>query len=474
MKMSDKDIKNLSDKIITLIGGKNNVVSITHCVTRLRFILKDKDLAKTEEIKNLKGVLGVVYGSGQYQVILGETVFAVFDYISHNYNFELADTVDEYNQEDVNLVDNLEDKKNKWTVRHIFGIVTQFLSTTLTPFITVLYGAGMLKVILGLWSWAQPTIATNSTYMLFNFMADTPFYFMPVFIAYGAAKAMKSNPAFAIALSAFLLYPNFVQLMTGKKVVELFGIAVTQTTYNSTLLPAIFGTILLAYLEKFFYKYIPGVLKAVFAPLLTLAVAMPIEVLILAPLGTIVGHWIVAFFVGLYKIAGGPVIGVFAAVWPFVIMGGMNMLFVAPMMELLSKTGYDNFFRPAWMVHNVAQGGAALAVAVRTKNEDLRSEAIAAAIGAIVSGVSEPVIYGIDLRLKKPFISVALGGLVGGTVAGIMGAKAFSMGYSSILAIPIFQKTMLAIIVGLLLSFAVSFVSGIIIGFEDIPTKSKQ
>ena len=208
---------------------------------------------------------------------------------------------------------------------------------------------------------------------------------MPVLIAYGAAKTMKSNPAFAITMAAALLYPNYVSLIGSGTAVTMFGLPVTIVSYSNTLLPAIFSAILLAYLEKFFYKVIPAVLRTVFAPLCTLAVAFPIVMIVLAPLGTIIGGYIVNIFVGLYSVTGGVAIGLLAAVWPFIVMGGMSMLFVAPMMELFTSVGYDNFFRPTWILHNIAEGGACIGVALKTKNKQLKSDAISAAIGAIVS-----------------------------------------------------------------------------------------
>lgn len=454
------NVPKLSDSIIELIGGTENIHSVTHCVTRIRFILKDVNKANTEELKKVEGVLGVLFGAGQYQIVLGPNLFPVFEYVVKEYNLDTEEAIDEYHPED-----NSEEKSTG--IKGYFEKAMQFLSATLTPFITVLYGAGMLKVVLGVSAYFWPIITENTTYMMFNFMSDVPFYFMPVFIAYGAARTLKSNPAFAIAMSLMLMYPNFMNLIDGEQAVTIFGLPVTLVSYANTLLPAIFSALLLAKLEKFFYKVIPGVLRTVFAPLLTLAVSMPIVMIILAPIGTIVGNYIVNIFVGLYDLTGGVAVGVLAGIWPFMVIGGMNMLFVAPMMELLSNTGYDNFFRPAWILHNISQGAACVAVALRTKKKRLRSEAISAAIGAIVSGVTEPAIYGVNLRLKKPIYGVIAGSVVGGTVAGIMGAKAYTLGYSSILAIPIFMDTMLAIIIAIAVTFVVSLLITLVLGFDD-------
>ena len=463
------DIPKLSTTIMEKVGGVENVSSVTHCVTRLRFILKDKDKADTDGIKALRGVLGVVYGAGQYQIILGDNLFPVFDLITSKYDVKVDDEVDE----DLSA-DDLSDTPAKRSVKHYLNKVAQFLSSTLTPFITVVYGAGMLKVVLSLVLLAVPSANNSPTYQMFNFMSDTAFYFMPILVAYGTARTLKSNPAFAIAMACMLLYPNFVALVGTNTPMDIFGIPVTVVKYSSTLLPAIFATLLVAWLEKLFYKIIPSVLKSVFAPLCTLAVGMPIVMCLLAPLGTILGGFVVSAFVGLYEATGGLAVGLLAAVWPFVVMAGMNMLFVAPMNEYLANNGFDNFFRPAWILHNMSEGGSCVGVALRTKNKELRSDALSAAIGAIVSGVSEPAIYGINLRLKRPFIGVAAGGLAGGCVAGFMGAKAYSLGYSSILAVPIFVDTAFAIAVAIAVSFTVSFAVSFALGFEDIPAEKSS
>ena len=397
---------------------------------------------------------------------MGDNLFPVFDELISKYAVAVEDAVDEdLSAEDLRVERGSGKREVKWYLNK----VAQFLSQSLTPFITVVYGAGMLKVVLSLVLLAMPGIDATPTYQMFNFMSDTAFYFMPILVAYGAARTLKSNPAFAIAMACMLLYPNFVALVDTGTAMDIFGIPVTVVKYSSTLLPAIFAALLVAWLEKFFYRVIPSVLKSVFAPLCTLAVGMPIVMCLLAPLGTILGGFVVDAFVGLYDLTGGLAVGLLAAVWPFVVMAGMNMLFVAPMNEYLAKNGFDNFFRPAWILHNISEGGSCVGVALRTKNKELRSDALSAAIGAVVSGVSEPAIYGINLRLKRPFIGVAAGGLAGGCVAGFMGAKAYSLGYSSILAVPIFVDTMVAISVAIAVSFIVSCAVSFVMGFDDVP-----
>ena len=259
--MAKIDYSALAAAIMENVGGSGNVHTVSHCVTRLRFVLKDRSMAKDAEIKQLTGVLGVVYGSGQYQVILGENLFPVFDEIVKNYEVETGDVVAENHTEDLAL------NGKKKTIKDYFMKAIQFMSASLTPFITVLFGAGMLRVILSLASYFYPAVTSSTTYMLFNFMSQAPFYFMPILVAYGASRVLKSNPAFAITVAAALLYPDFAAMVAAGDPVTMLGLPVKLVSYSSSLLPAIFSAILLAYLEKFFYRVIPGMLRSVFAPL---------------------------------------------------------------------------------------------------------------------------------------------------------------------------------------------------------------
>ena len=467
--MSKLDYKKITAEIMEKVGGASNVQTVSHCVTRLRFVLKDRTKADDEAIKKIDSVLGVVYGSGQYQVILGENLFPIFDEIENNYDIQTGDTVDENHSEDLALKNKNTDKKN---VKYYFNKAIQFMAASLTPFITVLYGAGMLRVVMSLCSYFNADLAATSTYKFFNFVAQAPFYFTPILIAYGASKVLKSNPAFSMTLAAALLFPDFTALVKAGEAVTLLGLPVKLVGYSSTLLPAIFLSILAAYLERFFYKIIPGVLRSVFAPLCIFLVAWPLTVLVLGPLGNIIGGWIVTLLVWIESHTGGLAPGIIAAAHPFLVLMGVNMLMVPPMTELFTAQGYDNVFRPGWILHNIAEGGSCFAVMLKTKDGDLKSTALSAGIGAVVSGVSEPALYGIGIRFKTPIIGVSIGGLIGGAVAGILGAKAYSMGYSSILGVVIFENTMTAILIAVAVSFIVSFIITYIL-FKDNTTVQK-
>lgn len=460
------DFDQLTATIIEKVGGEENISSVTHCVTRLRFYLVDKEKADTETLKKTPGVLGVTYGMQQYQIILGKNVFTVFNKIVRDYNVDADDNPKE------DYLEGSDENTDKKGIKNTFQNILAFIIGSITPFITVVYGAGMIRVMLTIISSIWPSAEETSTFMMFNFLAMAAFYFMPILIAYGAARQLKSNPAFAIAIVSMLLYPDFMALVEGQTDMSMFSIPVVLADYSQTLLPALLSAYLVSKLEKFFYKVIPGVLRTVFAPMFILSAAMPVVVLLLAPIGSIAGEWVVQLFVWIYGTTGGLTVGILAAVFPFVIMSGMNMMFAPVMVQNIASIGYDSLFRPALLLHNMAEGGACLGVAVRTKNKELRTEAIGCAVSCIVSGVTEPALYGINLRLKKPLFAVMISGGIGGALAGFLGAKAFEMGYSSILALPIFEGTIIAISIAVAVTIILSAVITIILGFNDEPSIS--
>lgn len=445
------DVAESSATIMKYVGGTENVINLSHCVTRLRFVLKDESIVNKEELKKVKGVLGVTSGGGQFQVILGEALFPIFDYIIKNYNVTKGDLVEENHTEDFKL-----DKKGA-NGSKVFNKVITFMSASLTPFITTLFGAGMLRVILTLVSYFAPSAASSYTYQIFNVIAQAPFYFMPVLIAYGVSKVLKSNPIFAITIAVALLYPDFIS-MANVEGITMFGLPITIVAYKSTLIPALLSSILVAYLEKYFYRVIPGAIRSVFAPLCIFMFGWFATVVVLAPIGYIVGSWLISAINAIRGLVGPFAPALIAGTMMFMVAFGVSQLHIPVMTELFAQLGYDPVFRPAFICHNVAEGASALGVMLKTKNQDLKSSCLSAGIAGIVSGVSEPALYGVNFRFKKTMLSVVIGATVGGTIAGIFGCKAMSMGYSSALGIVLFTDTMGGMALAILASFVIPFV----------------
>lgn len=453
------DYKKVGSEIVKSVGGSGNIESITHCMTRLRFNLKNKNIVDKELLNSIEGVLGNTYAMGQFQVIMGKNLVPVFNEIIKQNDLIVEEIINE------NLDTNI--GKKPFTIKKLGKDTLEYIVSSITPMVSGLIAGGMVKVLLLVATYIIPNLIETSTYQILSFLSDTPFYFMPIFIAYGASKKLGCNQIYAMIVAAALIHPTFMLMVTDNVSVNLIGMPVLLVKYSNSLLPALLSTLVVAYAERFFNKIIPGSIRPVFAGAFTLVVAITAALVVLGPIGTYAGNYVVGFLSWLSSTIGPAALAVLTAFLPFMIMTGMHHITGPMMIQSIATVGYDNFFRPAFILHNMAEGGACFAVALRTKNKKLRSEAISCGIG-VIAGVSEPAIFGITLRLKKPLYGVMAGGAVGGLIAGLMGAKAFSMGYASILALPIFESTIVAMLIAVPVTIIVSFIIVLIVGFEDI------
>lgn len=298
-------------------------------------------------------------------------------------------------------------------------------------------------------------------------VANVPFYFMPVFVAYGAAKKLGGTPIFAMVVAAGLVYPDFVTLIAGENVTSIFGIAVTPVKYSSTLLPALLIAVCAYYVEVLLVKIIPGILRPVLLGVGTIAITYVLGITVLGPMGDVVGTYVVNIFLWSGEHLGPVAVGILAGCMPFLVMTGMHHAVTPFMVQAITNPGYDVLFRPAYLLHNMAEGGACLGVGLKAKDKAFKAECFSLAFGCIVAGVTEPAIYGVNLPLKKPMIGVIAGAASGGVVAGIMGATAYVYGYSTILAIPIFQQTIMAIVVAIIVAILVAAAVTFVLGFDE-------
>lgn len=459
------DYKKLATDIVENVGGESNIEIVNHCMTRLRFNLKDVSKANKENLEDLDGVLGVVYAGEQYMVILGQNLIPTYNAVVKDFNLTTGSNVDE------NL-DDIEKKKDPLTWKNVGSKVIGFISASVTPLLPGLIAGGMMKVALLLVvTFFNPQYASSSSYALLSAVADAPFYFMPIIVAYGAATKLGGTPVYAMVATASLLHGNFTSLVTAAKQATLFGINVPMLNYGSTLLPALLIAITAYYAEKFFNKIVPGIFRSVFVGLGTIFVSGSLGFLILGPLGNLLGQGIASGFMFLNSTVGPLAVGLLAACLPWMVMAGMHTALTPFMPQLLSNPGYDAILRPAFLIHNMAEGGANLGVAARTKDAKFRSECLSLAIGCIVAGVTEPAIYGVNLKYRRPMYGVMAGGFVGGFLASLLGAKAYVMGYSNVLALPIFQNTIMAMVVGIIAAIATSAVVTFVLGIDEKSAK---
>lgn len=451
------DYRQMAADIVRLAGGAENVSSLGHCMTRLRFILKDESRADADAIKSIKGVLGVISSGGQFMVILGQNLIPVYEAAIKDFHLNAGAATDE----------NQDKKKEPLTPKTAGLAVLGYVSGAVAPMITGLVAGGMLKVILLLITQVNAGFAETSSYTLLSGLADAPFYFMPILVAYGAAAKLGGTPIYSMIIAAALLHGNFTAFVAAGEPITLFGLPVRLASYSGSLLPALLIAFVAYYAEKFFNRIVLGIFKSLLVGLCTVTVTGIAGYIVLAPLGGFIGEYLATVFVFLGDHVGFIAVGALAACLPWMVMCGMHTAIVPFMTQSLVEPGYDSIFRPALILHNMAEGGACIGVALRTKDSTFRSEALGIAFGCIVAGVTEPAVYGINLPRKKPMIGVMAGGAAGGILCALMGARVYMMGYSTVLALPIFQETILAAAISMAAAVVVAAVVAYILGFEE-------
>lgn len=449
------DYKKLGESILQHVGGEKNVANLTHCATRLRFNLKDDTKANTESLKNTKGIMGVVNKGGQYQIIIGSDVQNVYRAINDLGNFEGGNNADAGQGNSKGPVVKALD-----TIAGIF-----------TPIIPAITGAGMLKCVLALLVSFKVIDTSSQTYYILNFMGDAAFYFMPFLLASSAAKKFKCNAYMAMMIAGVILHPNFVALKTAGESVKFIGLPVTLASYSSSVIPIILGVWFMSFVEPIADKVSPNVIKFFTKPLITLLVTGPVLLIVLGPLGTILGDGVASAisFLDIYARWLVPlVVGVFS---PLLVMTGMHYGLIPIGINNIATAGFDTVVGPGMMASNIAQGGATLAVAIKTKNKDLKQLASSSGITA-VCGITEPAMYGVVMKLKKPLIASMIGGGAGGLFLGLMGVGRYTTGSPGLLALPGYIGTegftnIIYACIGAGISFVVSFIASWIIGFDD-------
>ena len=446
-------------QIIDGVGGKENVSGLTHCFTRLRFVLKDESKASTDKVSSIEGVIQVVEASGQFQVVLGNKVEAIYDEI-----MPLLGTTETENHE--------QDKK--------VGIGTKILNVVtaiFTPTIPAIAASGMLKGILAVAALIglnvyHVDIKTFNTYIILNAASDALFYFMPVILARSAAKVFKTNEYIAMTLGATLCYPTLVELMTGNKAVTLFGIGITKANYVSSVVPIIIAVFVLAYVEKFVKKIMPDVLKIIMVPTLSLLIMVPATLMIFGPIGIYIGNavnWAYHYIMNLSPILLGAFVG---GIWCVLVIFGAHRAIIPIGINDVAKTGRQNLLAFAGAA-NFSQAGAALGVFFKTKNKNLKTVAASATVTALF-GITEPAIYGANLRLKKPMVYAVISGALGGALMGWGGSYGNAFANQGVLTIPVYAsagtKAFICYILGCLIAFGGACILTVILGFNDLPS----
>ncbi|KST90150.1 beta-glucoside-specific PTS transporter subunit IIABC [Lactococcus lactis] len=447
----------ISREILEQVGGEQNVKSLIHCMTRLRFVLKDESIVNDSKVEKINGVIGTNRQSGQYQIIIGNNVVPVYNAINSIAKFNDNSTQDK---------ENLKGKK-----QNPVSIIIEFISACMSPLFPALIGAGLLKVLLLVLGPSVFNIisSTNDTYIVLNALGDATFYFLPILVAVTASQRLKTNPYLAVSVVSMLIYPDLITLLGGNSPTHLFGfIPIVHASYASSLVPALLAVLLLKYIEIGVDKLTPEWAKNFLKPFLILLITGIITLVALAPLGSIIGVGVMGILDAIYNFAPWLAMGVFAAAMPFIVMTGMHWAFVPLTLLALGSggVGYDLMLLPAMLASNLGQAGATFGVAFKTKDKDMRGMAFPAAISALLAGVTEPALYGVTLKLKKPLYAACISSGIAGIVAGLFTLKAFAFATPSLLSILQFispkgtQNFVIACAVG-----AISFIGSLVLSY---------
>ena len=456
-----RDYPKLAKDIIREVGGKENIVNATRCATRLRLVLKETPEGAKEKVQELTGVITVVENSGQFQVVIGTHVGEVYENVMKNLNLEAM------SEEEVE------------TKQPLLNRIIATMSAVFAPFIYILAAAGILQGILILINLFWPQFATTGTYEILSLISWTPFAFLPILIGITASKHFKCNTFIAVTCCAALINPTWVEIakrITEGEVVNFLFFNLSGVTYGSSVLPPLFLVLVLSYLEHFLSKRIPEIMKALLVPFICMIVMVPLTILIIGPLTNGGAEAVAVGFNLLMEKApllGGILIG---GLWEVFVIFGVHWGITPMVMANFSIYGYDAF-QAFQTLAVIAQIGAAIGCFIKSKNSELKKVALSASVTGIF-GITEPTLYGVTLRLKKPFICACVGGAISAAVMSFFNTVYYAYaGLPGILTIvnainPNDTKGFIGMVIGSVLAIVVPMILVLVIGFDD-PKENK-
>lgn len=449
----------IADQVIAGVGGLENINSLTHCATRLRFSLKNDALANKKRLEAIPEVMGVTIGGGQYQVIIGSEVRHIYNEISKQLATDSQPKTTEIAQQ----------KK---------GVGTRFIETIssiFTPILPAITASGMIKAVLALFVAFHWVDNTAQTYQILNFIADAGFYFLPILLANSAAKRFKCNPYLAMMIGGVLLHPTFIAMVAAAKesgeAIKLAVLPIYNANYASSVIPIILAVWFMSYIERFADKYSPKMIKFFTVPLITILVTAIVSLVVLGPIGFIIGNGIAAGITFLDVHVSWLVPMVIGGLFPLLVLTGTHYGIIPIGANNIMTLGSDAMVGPGNLASNIAQGGAALAVGIKTKDKTVKELAFSSGITA-VCGITEPALFGINMRFKTPLYASMIGGAVGGLFVGIFKVRRFASGSPGLMTLPVYIgedgfSNLLFACLGALLAFVVAFIVSYFLFKED-------
>ena len=447
--MANEKYITMANEILEAAGGKDNVVKVSHCFTRLRLDLADLNKCDVEKIKAVKGTKGVVVNNGQVQVVIGTEVEDFYPVFLNVSGKKAEEVVNE------NLDAKEENKLNK-----IINTIAQLF----IPTFPALAAGGLLKGILVAMMFSGKVDTSGNTFNMLMMLSDAAFYFLPFYLAYTTAKVFGLKPVLGMVLAGVILHPTYMGLTEAS---SIFGLPIPVINYSSTVFPIIVGVIIMALIDKLARKVIPSSFAGIFVPLIDLLIAAPIMLVVIGPavnsLSNIVGNAVISLYEKTGAIGG----AVFGAVYPLLVFLGLHHAVVPVELQSLATLGYDPLLALC-AAANAAVAGAALMVAIDSRNKEFKGLAFSSAISSII-GITEPTLYGVLGVLKRPFIGVAAGGAAGAAVMAAFKVYGLGLGPVPLAGIALFFGDKFVIfLIGILVSIAVSMIVTHIVKFEDV------
>lgn len=400
-----KDYAGIAKSILKHIGGEKNVAHLEHCSTRLRFSVADPTKVDKDGLKAIAGVMGVIFNGNQCQVVIGNDVIEAYDELMKLGSFTGEGAVPVTAEK-----------------RSIGAAVLDFLVGVFQPLVPAIAGAGILKALLSLLTLIGVMETTDAWYTVLYNGADAALYFLPLMVAVTMSTKLKCNRLVALGAVGALILPGMTTAIT--EGLTLFGFTVQNIAYSYQVFPAILTVALLYFVEKWVTKISPKPIRVFFVPMICFLIVVPVSLLILGPLGYNIGQVLTTVILFLYDKLGWLAVGLLAALLPLMVSMGMHKALLPYAVSSISEMGEELLYMPASLAHNISEGGACFAVALKTKDTELRSTAISAGISAIF-GITEPALYGVTLQHKRVLYGVMAGSFLSGTIIGLTGLKAF-------------------------------------------------
>lgn len=441
--------KEMAEKVLAAAGGKENITRAFNCATRLRLELKEVEKVDRAALKAIPGVAGINFADHQLQIIVGTDV---------------GNLLAEFNKlakfgDDAGAAAPGKDS------------IISIIAGIFTPLLPAIIGGGMIKALMAVVSAFSLMDTASETYAVLSMIADAAFYFLPFMVAYTSAQKFRANVALSLALAGVLMYPTLASLGGETGAASFFGVPVVIATYSNSVIPMILTVWLQSYMEKLF-DHIWKPVRSFLKPALTLLVTAPIMLIAIGPLGTWCGGLLSSVLTMIDSVAPWLPAVLMGALSPLIVMTGMHYSLIPLAVSQVTTLGYITIDLPGMLAANVAQGGAALAVALKSKQAQTKQIAASSGLTAVL-GITEPAMYGVNLKLKKPFYAAMIGGAAGGLFAGITGLKAFAPGAPGLATLPIFMggedpmKNIVLAVATMAIAFAVSFAAALTLGFSE-------